>query len=268
MDLTEEQIERYSRQIILKEIGGIGQKKLLNSKVSLIGLGGLGSPAAYYLAAAGLGTLRLIDNDIVERSNLHRQILHYTKDLSKTKTESAIQKLNAINPDCKIELFNEKITPKNSFKILKDSDFVIEGSDNLQTKMLINDTCVKLKIPFTIAGVLRFHGQLITVVPKKKTACYKCIFQDIKGTYSGMSCSEAGVIGLIPGIFGCIEANEAIKCILDIGDLIVNKMLFIDIFRNKFNLIDVKRDIHCDACGEKPKEFNELINYWSEDFCR
>ncbi|MFX0147333.1 MAG: ThiF family adenylyltransferase [Candidatus Hodarchaeota archaeon] len=268
MDLTEDQIERYSRQIILNEIGGIGQKKLLKSKVSLIGLGALGSSAAYYLTAAGVGNLQLIDFDVVEMSNLHRQILYHTKDINSNKTESAVQKLNALNPDCKIDIITERITPENSRDILRDSDFVIEGSDNFPTKMLINDTCVYLNIPFTIAGVLRFHGQIMTVIPKRKTTCYKCIFDDVNGMDPNMTCSVAGVIGFVPGIFGCIEANEAIKCLLNIGDLIVNKILFIDILKNNFSFIEVLRNTNCKSCGDSPKEFKEITDYWSEDFCR
>jgi len=153
MDLTKDQIERYSRQIVLKEVGGIGQKKLLRSKISLIGLGALGSSAAYYLAAAGVGTLQIIDFDTVEISNLHRQILHFTEDISRKKTTSAASKLNSLNPDCNIEIINDRITPQNSKDLLRSSDFVIEGSDNIPTKMLINDTCINLKIPFTIAGM-------------------------------------------------------------------------------------------------------------------
>ena len=168
MNLTEEQIKRYSRQIVLKEIGGIGQKKLLDSKITLVGLGALGSPVTYYLVAAGIGNLKVIDYDTVELSNLHRQILHFTKDINRKKTESALEKLNFLNPDCKIEVIPDKITPENAKDILQNSDFVIEGSDNFPTKMLINDACVYLKIPFTIAGVLRFHGQIMTIVPEKK----------------------------------------------------------------------------------------------------
>jgi len=235
MNLTEDQINRYSRQIVLKEIGGVGQKKLLNSRVSLVGLGALGSPVAYYLVAAGIGNLKVIDYDRVEPSNLHRQILHFTKDINRKKTESAVEKLNILNPDCKIETVSEIIKPDNAKEILKDSDFVIEGSDNFPTKMLINDTCVYLKIPFTIAGVLRFHGQIMTIVPEKKTACYRCLFGDITDVPTGMSCSQAGVIGLIPGILGCLEANEAIKYILNIGDLISNKIMYVDLLRNSFN---------------------------------
>lgn len=268
MDLTEDQIRRYSRQIVLKEIGGIGQKKLLNSRVSVIGLGALGSPVAYYLVAAGIGKLKIIDYDLVEPSNLHRQILHFTKDINRMKTESAIEKLNSLNPDCDIEIINQKLTPRNSKNILKNSDYVIEGSDNFPTKMLVNDTCVYLKIPFSIAGVLRFHGQIITVVPERKTACYRCLFGELTETTDGMSCSQAGVVGLIPGVLGCLEANEAIKCILNVGDLLINKILYVDLLRNSFNIIDLYRDENCAACGENPKDLIETYNYRIEDVCQ
>lgn len=268
MNLTEEQINRYSRQIVLKEIGGKGQKKLLDSKITLVGLGALGSPVAYYLVAAGIGNLKVIDYDSVESSNLHRQILHFTNDIDRKKTESAIEKLNMLNPDCKIEIITEILTPKNAKEILRNSDFVIEGSDNFPTKMLVNDACVSSKIPFTIAGVLRFHGQIITVVPEEKTACYRCLFGDVTDTPTGMSCSEAGVIGLIPGILGCIEANEAIKCILNIGDLIINKILYVDLLRNAFNFIDIYRDENCMACGENASDLVETYNYRIEDVCQ
>ncbi|MFW9972849.1 MAG: ThiF family adenylyltransferase [Candidatus Odinarchaeota archaeon] len=267
MNLTEEQINRYSRQIVLKEIGGIGQEKLLNSKITVIGLGALGSPVAYYLVAAGIGNLKIIDYDTVEISNLHRQILHFTKDINRKKTESAIEKLSLLNPDCNIEVISDKITPLNAKEIIRDSDFVIEGSDNFPTKMLINDVCVYLKIPFTIAGVLRFHGQIMTTVPERKTACYRCLFGDITDTSTGMSCSEAGVIGLIPGILGCIEANEAIKSILDVGDLITNKILYVDLLHNAFNFIDIYRDENCVACGENAIDLVESYDYRIEDVC-
>ncbi|MFX0155680.1 MAG: ThiF family adenylyltransferase [Candidatus Hodarchaeota archaeon] len=268
MNLTEEQINRYSRQIVLKEIGGIGQKRLLNSRITLIGLGALGSPAAYYLTAAGIGNIKVIDYDQVEPSNLHRQILHFTKDINKKKTESAIEKLNQLNPDCNIEIISEKLLPENAKQILNNSDFVIEGSDNFPTKMLVNDTCVHLKIPFSIAGVLRFHGQIMTIVPERKTACYRCLFGDITDGTNGMSCSEAGVIGLIPGILGSIEANEAIKCILNIGDLIINKILYVDLLHNTFNFIDIYRDQNCMACGENPIDLVETYHYRIEDVCQ
>ncbi|MFX0007245.1 MAG: ThiF family adenylyltransferase [Candidatus Hermodarchaeota archaeon] len=268
MKFTEEQINRYSRQIVLKEIGGIGQKKLLNSTISLIGLGALGSPAAYYLAAAGIGNLKIIDYDSVEISNLHRQILHFTNDINRKKTESAFEKLQMLNPDCKIESITERLTPDNVKEVLRNSDFVIEGSDNFPTKMLVNDACISLKIPFTIAGVLRFHGQIITVVPTEKTACYRCVFGDVNDSPSGMSCSQAGVIGLIPGILGCMEANEAIKCILKVGDLIINKIMYIDLLHNSFNFIDIYRDQNCVACGENAIDLVKNYNYRFEELCQ
>jgi len=267
MDLTKDQIERYSRQIVLKEVGGIGQKKLLNSKVSLIGLGALGSSAAYYLAAAGVGTLQIIDFDTVEISNLHRQILHFTEDISRKKTISATEKLHSLNPDCNIKIVNEQITPKNSKELLKDSNFVIEGSDNIPTKMLINDTCVSLKIPFVIAGVLRFHGQIITVVPENRTSCYRCVFGDNTEGDSSMSCSQAGVIGFVPGILGCLEANEALKYLLGIGNLLTNKIMYVDLLRNSFDFIEVHRNNKCRACGDNAIDLVENSNYGGLDAC-
>ncbi|MFX0073038.1 MAG: ThiF family adenylyltransferase, partial [Candidatus Hermodarchaeota archaeon] len=226
------------------------------------------SPAAYYMVAAGIGNLKIIDYDTVEISNLHRQILHFTKDIDRKKTESALEKLNILNPDCTIEIITEKLKPDNVEAILKNSDFVIEGSDNFPTKMLVNDACVSMKIPFTIAGVLRFHGQIMTVVPELKTACYRCLFGNVFEFPTGMSCSEAGVIGLIPGILGCIEVNEAIKSILNIGDLIINKIMYVDLLRNTFNFIDIQRDENCEACGEHATNLVETYNYRIEDVCQ
>jgi adenylyltransferase/sulfurtransferase len=267
MNLSDEQIHRYSRQIVLKEIGGIGQKKLLNSKITIIGLGALGSIAAYYLTAAGIGSLKLVDFDKVELSNLHRQILHSSNDINKKKSQSAFEKLSVLNPDCKIELIEELVVPRNVKEIIKGSDFVIEGSDNFPTKMLINDACVDLSIPFTVAGVLRFHGQIMSVIPKKKTACYRCLFGDVVDSPLGMSCSQAGVIGLIPGIIGSIEANEAIKYILNIGELLINKILFVDLKTYRFTMIDVYRTEDCLACGVNPKDLVNSYDYGVENAC-
>ena len=268
MILSEEQINRYSRQIVLKEVGGIGQKKLLDSKITIVGLGALGSPVAYYLSAAGIGNLKIVDYDIVDTSNLHRQILHFTKDVNREKTESAYEKLHALNPDCNIELVKERIIPSNVKKIINGSDFVIDGSDNLPTKMLINDACINLKIPFTIAGVLRFHGQIMTVIPEKKTTCYRCIFGDIQEAPTGMSCSQAGVIGPITGILGCMEASEAIKFILDIGDLIVNKILYVDLLVNSYDFINVYRDENCIACGDNAQDLVQTLDYGVDRVCQ
>lgn len=267
MKLTKDQISRYSRQIILKEIGGTGQKKLMESVVSLVGLGALGSPVAYYLVAAGIGKLKIVDFDTVSLSNLHRQILHSSDDLNRLKTQSAVEKLTKINPDCEIIVINKIINSDNSKQILRDSNFVIDGSDNLPTKMLINDTCSWLKIPFTIGGVLRFHGQLLTVIPREKTTCYRCVFGDITQANSQMSCSQAGVIGFVPGIIGCIEANEAIKYILGIGELITNKLLYIDLLRNNFNFVKINRDRDCLACGDNSEDLVKKINYGIDTIC-
>jgi len=267
MDFTEEQIERYSRQIVLKEIGGVGQAKLLNSKITIIGCGGLGSPVAYYLTAAGIGNIKLVDFDTVDISNLHRQILHFTKDLNKNKTQSAYEKLHELNPDVKIELVNKILLPDNIKDIIEDSDFVIDGSDNIPTKMLINDACVNLNIPFTIAGVIRFNGQIITVNPKKKTACYRCVFGDITEHEPSMSCSQAGIIGLIPGIIGSIQANEAIKYLLKIGDLITNRMLFLDLLKYRFSFIKIAKNENCIACGDNAKNLIETYDYNIGDAC-
>ncbi|MFW9785674.1 MAG: ThiF family adenylyltransferase [Candidatus Heimdallarchaeota archaeon] len=267
MDFSKEQIERYSRQIVLKEIGGIGQKKLLKSKVTVIGCGGLGSPVAYYLVAAGVGNIKLIDFDKVDISNLHRQILHFTDDIDKLKTKSAFEKLHNLNPDVNIETVNEVILPGNIKKLLEGSDFVIDGSDNIPTKMLINDACISLGIPFTIAGVVRFNGQIITVIPTENTACYRCIFGDITEHEPSMSCSQAGIIGLIPGIIGCIQANEAIKYILAIGDLITNRMLFLDLLKYRFSFIKVVRNEKCLACGDNASDLVETHEYKIGDAC-
>ena len=266
-EFTEEQIERYSRQIVLKEVGGVGQKRLLNSTVTIIGCGGLGSPVAYYLTAAGIGKIKILDFDRVELSNLHRQILHFTNDLNKNKTQSAFEKLQLLNPDVNIEIFNEMLLPSNVKKVLQDSDFVIDGSDNIPTKMLINDACINLKIPFTIAGVIRFNGQILTVVPEEHTTCYRCVFGDATEHEPSMSCSQAGVIGLIPGIIGCIQANEAIKKILNIGDLIKNRMLFLDLLKYRFSFIKLVQNENCLACGETPEDLIATHDYNIGDAC-
>jgi len=267
MDLTEQQIERYSRQIILKEIGGIGQEKLLNSTITIVGAGGLGCPVALYLTAAGIGNIKIVDFDVVDLSNLHRQILHFTPDVNTKKVESAYDKLHKLNPDVNLEIIDTQLLPHNVKEIFKGSDFVIEGSDNIQTKTLVNDACVNLNIPFSIAGVIRFNGQIITVVPEQKTACYRCVFGDITDTSNSMSCSQAGVIGLIPGIIGSIQANEAIKSILNIGDLIKNRILFLDLLKNSFSSIEIKRNKDCMACGENAEDLVKIHNYKVGDAC-
>ena len=199
---------------------------------------------------------------------MHRQILHFSNDVSRSKIESAFEKLNLLNPDCNIEVVKERIEPKNVKEFIEDSDFVIEGSDNLPTKMLINDACINLEIPFTIAGVLRFHGQIMTVVPERKTTCYRCIFGDVTDAPSGMSCSQAGVMGPVPGILGCMEANEAMKYLLDIGELIVNRILYVDLLLDRFSFIDVYRNDDCIACGDNALDLVKITDYGIDRACQ
>ncbi len=267
MELTENQIERYSRQIILKEIGGIGQKKLLESTVAIVGMGGLGCPAAQYLVGAGIENLRIIDFDVVDISNLHRQILHFTSDIKRQKVESAYEKLHDLNPDVNIEVINTQLSPINIKSSIKGSDFVIEGSDNLATKTLVNDACISLNIPFSIAGVLRFNGQIITVVPEEQSACYRCVFGDIHDDSNIMSCSQAGIIGPVSGVVGALQANEAIKYLLTIGELLTNKILFVDFLKTDFHKIEVKRNSNCCACGDNTRDLVKIQDFTKRDNC-
>lgn len=247
--LSEEELSKYNRQIIISDIGVEGQRILKSSKVLIIGLGGLGSSVAYYLATAGIGCLGLLDKDRVELSNLNRQILHYQSDIGKTKTESAFSKLSKLNPNIKIEVHEIQLDENNIEDVINNYDFIVEASDNFETKFLVNDTCIKLGIPFVIGGVFQFEGQMITVLPQK-TACYRCVFKEIPvpGTYP--TTGEEGVMGTTAGFFGLIEANEAIKFLVfkDKDRLLANKILHADLQYNSFDTFDVERDINC-ICG-------------------
>ena len=247
--LTDKEKEKYNRQLIIPSIGVEGQLILKNSKVIVIGLGGLGSGVLYYLASAGVGHISIVDKDEVELSNLNRQILHNELDVSKSKTSSAYEKLQKLNPDLKIEEINEDLTLHNIENIIKGYDFVIEASDNFETKFLVNDTCTKLKIPFVIGGVHQFEGQLITVIPNE-TACYRCVFKEIPEEGSYPTTAEEGVMGTTAGFFGIIEANEALKYLIfkDKEKLLVNKILYADILYNTFETFAVEKDEKCTTC--------------------
>lgn len=244
--LSKDELEKYNRQIIISNIGVEGQKTLKSSKVLVIGLGGLGSSVVYYLASAGVGNLGLLDNDRVELSNLNRQILHYETDLDKTKTDSAFNKLSQLNSDIEIILHKTHLNESNAEKIISGYDFVVEASDNFETKFLVNDKCIKLGVPFVIGGVFQFEGQMITVLPKE-TACYRCVFKEIPtpGTYP--TTGEEGVMGTTAGFFGLIEANEAIKYLIfkDKDKLLTNKILHADLQYNSFETFEVERDVNC-----------------------
>jgi len=261
--LTEEQIERYSRHIILKEVGGKGQQKLLNSKILLIGAGGLGSPAALYLAAAGVGTLGIIDSDRVALSDLQRQILHARKDLNRPKVDSAREKLSALNPDIKVIIYDERLTSKNALEIIKDYDLVVDGSDNFPTRYLVNDACVLLKKPNVHGSVLRFEGQ-VTVFMPGDGPCYRCLYPTPPPPGAVPSCAEAGVLGVLPGLIGLIQATEAIKILLNQGKTLKGRLLIYDALNLEFSEVRLKRDANCPVCGDEPT-IKELIDY--EQFC-
>ena len=259
--LTDEQIERYQRHIALKEVGGKGQQKLLNGRVLIIGAGGLGAPAALYLAAAGVGTIGLVDGDVVELTNLQRQVIHFTHDIGKAKVVSAREKMAAINPGIKVNIYQEWVHAGNITEIIRGYDFVIDGTDNFAAKFLINDACVLAGIPFSHAGVLRFDGQTITVRPGE-SACYRCIFPSPPPKDAIPTCSQAGVIGVLPGVIGLIQATEAIKFLLGKGDLLTGRLLIYNALQMSFDVIQIKKNPKCPLCGETPsiKELKDEVD--------
>ena len=258
MALTDAQVERYSRQIILKDVGGIGQEKILAAKVLIIGAGGLGSPAALYLAAAGVGTIGIADGDNVDLTNLQRQVIHFTKDLDKPKAESAKEKMQLINPDVKVNIYHERIFAENAARIIADYDFIIDGTDNFPAKFLINDACVLAKKAYSHAGILRFDGQSMTYTPG--SACYRCVFPEIPPKGVIPTCSQAGILGPVAGILGTIQAAEALKYIIGKGNLLTNRILIMNAFDMEFRTVKVKRNVNCPVCGDNPT-ITELVDY-------
>ena len=236
MDLSDEQIERYSRHIILEQVGSSGQEKLLSSKVLIVGAGGLGSPAALYLAAAGIGTIGIIDADRVDLTNLQRQIIHQTADVGREKVRSAEAKITAINPDVTVRVYPLFARAENIKEIVDDYDFVIDGTDNFAAKFLINDACYFSGKPYSHAGILRFDGQLLTVVPGQST-CLRCIFDGPPPPGAVPSCSQAGVLGVLAGVIGSLQATEAVKYILNQGTLLTNTLLTYNALRADFRKV-------------------------------
>lgn len=246
--LTPEQVERYSRQIMIPDFGGTGQIRLRESKVLVIGAGGLGSPAAFYLTAAGIGTLGIVDHDQVELSNLQRQILHSTLDLGKEKLQSAREKLSRFNPEVEIQTYSTLLDEANAPEIFALYDFIIDGSDNFATKFVVNDAAVSLKKPFSHAGILRFQGQTMTVIPQK-SACYRCVFREPPPPGEIPGCEQAGILGAIAGTIGSIQATEAIKFLIGMEeDLLVDRLLVYDAKKLNFRTVEVRRDPRCQAC--------------------
>jgi molybdopterin/thiamine biosynthesis adenylyltransferase len=261
MAFTDEQLERYSRHIILKEVGVKGQRKIMAGKVLIIGAGGLGAPAAMYLAAAGIGTIGIADADKVDLSNLQRQIIHSTADVGKRKVVSAKETMNAMNPDVNVVTYHEWINSTNITDIIKDQDydFIIDGTDNFPIKFLINDACVMLGKPFSHAGIIRFQGQLMTYVPGKGP-CYRCVFKTPPPKGAVPTCREAGVIGVMGGVIGTLQATEAIKYLLGMDGLLNGYLLTYNALTAEFRKIKLAANHDCQVCGEHPS-ITTLIDY-------
>lgn len=249
--LSQDEIERYSRQIMIPDFGGKGQIRLRESKALVIGAGGLGSPAAFYLAAAGVGALGLIDGDRVELSNLQRQILHSTQDIGREKVASAKEKLVGLNPDIAMQTYPTRLDAANAAEIFADYDFIVDGSDNFDTKFLVNDTAVALGKAFSHAGIVRLQGQTMTVVPHK-SACYRCVFQEPPAPGELMNCQQAGILGAVAGVIGAIQATEAVKYLSGMDeDLLTDRVLTYDAKTMNFRTIEVRKNPACAACGDK-----------------
>ncbi len=264
-EFTEDQLQRYNRHILLPEVGAAGQGKLLDAKVFIVGAGGLGSPVGYYLAAAGIGTIGIIDNDRVEISNLQRQIAHSTKTLGMLKVESAKATFEALNPDVKVIGLAERLSKDTIRDIIINYDVVVDCSDNFPTRYLVNDACVMVKKPLVSGAILRFEGQVTTVLPGEGH-CYRCLFEEMPPAGHAPSCQDVGVIGAIPGVVGSLQAVEVIKLILGKGEVLKNTLLIYDALKTTFRRVSVPRNDECPVCGANPI-ITELQDYES-GYCR
>ncbi len=263
LQLSDREVERYSRHLILPEVGLEGQKRLKAARVLCVGAGGLGSPAALYLAAAGVGTLGLIDFDAVDASNLQRQILHSTPDVGRSKLQSASDRLTALNPEVRIETHETALTSKNALNLLGEYDVILDGTDNFPTRYLVNDACVLLGKPNAYGSIFRFEGQA-SVFATKGGPCYRCLYPEPPPPGLVPSCAEGGVLGVLPGVIGTIQATETIKLILGSGETLAGRLLLYDAWRMRFRELKLRRDPECPVCGDAPT-VRELIDY--EQFC-
>lgn len=262
--MNPKQYERYSRHVILPQIGIEGQHRLLKARVLLVGAGGLGSPAALYLTAAGVGTLGLVDSDVVDLSNLHRQVLHDTPSVGRPKLESARERLLALNPDLNLVLHPVRLTSANALEILSQYDVIVDGTDNFPTRYLTNDACVMLGKPNVYGALQHFDGQASVFYPAGGGPCYRCLFPEPPPPGAVPSCAEAGVLGVLPGLIGTLQATEAIKLILGVGEPLIGRLLLYDALSMDFRSIRLRRNPECPVCGENPT-IRELIDY--ELFC-
>ncbi|HWS52894.1 MAG TPA: molybdopterin-synthase adenylyltransferase MoeB [Pyrinomonadaceae bacterium] len=261
--LTHEEVARYSRHLIMPEVGVEGQRKLKAARVLMIGTGGLGAPLGMYLAAAGVGTLGLVDFDVVDASNLQRQIVHGTKDVGRPKIESARDRLSDINPHVKIETYETRLTSENALELFREYDLVADGTDNFPTRYLVNDACVLTGRPNVYGSIFRFEGQA-SVFWAAKGACYRCLYPEPPPPGLVPSCAEGGVLGVLPGIVGAIQANEVVKLILGADGLLINRLLLFDAWKMRFRELKLRKDPDCPVCGERAT-IKELIDY--EEFC-
>ena len=261
-ELTGDELRRYGRHLVLAEVGTTGQRRLKSARVLLVGAGGLGSPAALYLSAAGVGTLGLVDFDAVDITNLQRQVIHGTSDIGRAKLDSAADRIRDLNPNVHVEYFDTALTSENALEIARNFDVIVDGTDNFPTRYLVNDTCVLLSKPNAFGSVLRFEGQA-SVFATENGPCYRCLFREPPPPGLVPSCAEAGVLGVLPGIVGTIQATETIKLILGSGEPLIGRLLLIDALSMQFRTIQLRRDPECPACGTR--EIKELIDY--EAFC-
>ncbi len=263
VELSNEEIARYSRHLIMPEVALDGQKKLKTARVLTVGTGGLGSPLALYLAAAGVGTLGVVDFDIVDESNLQRQIIHGTSDIGRPKIESARDRITDMNPNVKVEAYEEPLTSENALDIFKDYDIIVDGTDNFPTRYLVNDACVLLGKPNVYGSIFRFEGQA-SVFYAKEGPCYRCLYPEPPPPGLVPSCAEGGVLGILPGAIGTIQATETVKLILGIGEPLIGRLLLYDALGMSFRQMKLRKDPNCPVCGENPT-VTELIDY--QEFC-
>jgi adenylyltransferase/sulfurtransferase len=264
MSFNENEVSRYARHIILPGIGGQGQQKLMDAKVLVIGAGGLGSPAAMYLAAAGVGTIGLVDFDHVDLSNLQRQLLHGTSDVGRPKVASASERLNELNPNVEVVAHEILLSSANAFEILGRYDVIVDGTDNFPVRYLVNDASQILGLPLVYGSIFQWEGQASVFLPGQETPCYRCLFPEPPPPGTVPSCAEGGVFGVLPGIIGSIQATEAIKLILGVGESLAGKLILYDALRNEFTTVNLRWDPDCPVCGKHPT-VTELIDY--EAFC-
>ena len=260
--LTADQVDRYSRHLIMDQVGPIGQRKIMDGKVLVVGAGGLGSPVLVYLAAAGVGTIGIVDFDVVDRSNLQRQIIHGTKDIDRPKVDSAADRIADMNPNVTVVKHTEPITSENAMAIIPNYDIVVNGADNFATRYLVNDACFLSGTTLVDGSIFLFEGQVTTFVPNE--GCYRCLYPSPPPPGMVPSCAEAGVLGALPGTVGAIQATEVLKLLLEIGEPLKNRLLLYDALSMEFRTVKIRRDPQCPLCGDAPT-VTELIDY--EEFC-